>query len=411
MINFRKIKIKTKVNFLLKNGFFAPQIILVLILSYIFNFRFYSFNVSRIGHLAEDLYIFLNSKKNKKCIIFSSHNYYGVCNKELLGIIKKRFFFFPSFLFEQPINIIKKIRHRYGIFNSINLVNKDFKKSGLENYNLKPIKLAYTEEQNKIFNDFLRTNKVSKGKYVCFSLWEMGHLKDIGNLKDKGRFSHHNHRLSNTNFKNYYKSINYLTQNGFKVIRVGINNSIKLNINHKNYIDFSYNVKKNEILDIMLLNYCKFFVTTTGGLDYLAFMFNKPMIVNTPIVDNVFNEKKNIIYLLRPHYCTKKKNIINIKEIMIKRNLGFIPKYYFLKKNHIKILDNDKNEILSSIKDLLMLINDKKKYKKYYKISSIYWKNYLLYINKYRKNLLPFYKKIKCLYSPSLIKKNLHFYK
>ena len=95
----------------------------------------------------------------------------------------------------------------------------------------------------------------------------------------------------------------------------------------------------------------------------------------------------------------------------MKRNLGFLPKYYFLKKNHIKILDNDKNEILSSIKDLLMLINDKKKYKKYYKISSIYWKNYLLYINKYHKNLLPFYKKIKCLYSPSLIKKNLHFYK
>ena len=43
----------------------------------------------------------------------------------------------------------------------------------------------------------------------------------------------------------------------------------------------------------MLLNYCKFFVTTTGGLDYLAFMFNKPMIVNTPIIDNVFSEKKN----------------------------------------------------------------------------------------------------------------------
>jgi putative glycosyltransferase (TIGR04372 family) len=405
MINFGKIKIKTKVNFLLKNGFFTPQIILVLILSYIFNFRFYSFNVSRIGHLSEDLFVFLNSKKNKKCIIFLSHQYNGVCNKELLGIIKKRFFFYPSFLFEQPINIIKQIRYRYGIFNSINLVNKDFKKSGFENYNLKPVKLSYTEEQNKIFNDFLRVNKLSKGKYVCFSLWEKGHLKD------KRQFSHHNHRLSNSNFKNYYKSINYLTQNGFKVVRIGINSSIKLNINHKNYIDFSYNVKKNEILDIMLLNYCKFFVTTTGGLDYLAFMFNKPMIVNTPIIDNVFSEKKNIIYLLRPHYCTKKKSIINIREIMMKRNLGFLPKYYFLKKNHIKILDNDKNEILSSIKDLLMLINDKKKYKKYYKISSIYWKNYLLYINKYHKNLLPFYKKIKCLYSPSLIKKNLHFYK
>ena len=63
MINFRKIKIKTKVNFLLRNGLFTPQIILVLILSYIFNFRFYSFNVSRIGHLAEDLFVFLNSKK------------------------------------------------------------------------------------------------------------------------------------------------------------------------------------------------------------------------------------------------------------------------------------------------------------------------------------------------------------
>jgi putative glycosyltransferase (TIGR04372 family) len=394
-----------KLKFFLINSYLIPQIILVLTLSYIFNYRFYSINVSRLGHLSEDLLIYLNNKKNKRCIIYLSHQDHGVCNQEFLSIIKKDFYFFPSFFFEKPIKIINQIREKFGIFNYVNLVNKDFKKSGYNGYNLKPIKLSYTKEHNKIFNNFLKDYELKKGKFVCFSLWEMGHLKN------KKNFSHHKHRLSVNNFKNYYKSIKYLIQNDFKVVRIGKNNSIKLNINHKNYIDFSRNIKKNEILDIMLLNYCKFFVTTTGGLDYLAFMFDKPMIINTPIVDNVFVEKKKIIYLLRPHYCTKKKSKININEIMMKKNLGFQPKYQFFKKNNIKILDNDENEILDCLKDFLQLINDKTKYKKYYKISRFYWKNYFFYIKKYYNNLLPFYKNIKCLYSPSSIKKNLKYFK
>ena len=393
-----------KIIYVLKNAKFIPQIILVLILTYIFNFRFYSFNVSRIGHLSEDYFIFLNNKKNYNCILFLSHQDVGICNQELLEIVKKRFFFFPSFFFEEPIKIINKIRQKYGIFNRVNLVNKDFKKSGYAGYNLKPIKLSYSEKHKKIFNDFLKNYKVKEGKFVCFSLWEMGHLKN------KKIFSHHKHRLSLNNFKNYYQSINYLIQNGFKVVRIGKNNSIKLKINHKNYIDTSNILNKNEILDIMLLNYCKFFVTTTGGLDYLAYMFNKPMIINTPIVDNVFSEKKNIMYLLRPHYCGKKKSELNFQEIMINRDLGFLPKYQFLKKKKIRILDNNRFEILNCVKDILKLINDQKKYKKYRKISEYYWEQYLLYINKSHKKLLPFYKNIKCLYSPSAIQKNMRSY-
>ena len=95
----------------------------------------------------------------------------------------------------------------------------------------------------------------------------------------------------------------------------------------------------------------------------------------------------------------------------MKKNLGFKPKYQFFKKNNIKILDNDENEILDCLKDFLQLINDKTKYKKYYKISRFYWKNYLFYIKKYHNNLSPFYKNIKCLYSPSSIKKNLKYFK
>ena len=95
---------------------------------------------------------------------------------------------------------------------------------------------------------------------------------------------------------------------------------------------------------------------------------------------------------------------------MIKRDLGFLPKYQFLKKKNIRILDNDRYEILNCIKDILKLINDKKKYKKYRKISESYWKCYLSYINKFHKKFLPFYKNIKCLYSPSSIQKNKSLY-
>lgn len=378
--------------FLIINSLYIPSIIVIILINKIFKYKFYSINVSRLGHLVEDYYIYLNNKENQKCIVFKSHQNLGVCNKELVSIIEKKINFFKLAKFiEKPILILNIIRKKYNILNDINLVNKDYKKDGYQNYSFQDIKLEYSEQHQILFNDFLLKNNIEIKKYICVSFWDMGHL-DI----KKYDFSHHNHRLSKCKFTNYLKTIKYLISQGYKVIRIGKNSKTIIDIDDKkNFIDISLDKKKNEILDVMLLNHCKCFISTSGGLDYLGFMFNKPMLINHPIIDNVFSEKKNIFYLIKEHFNKKTKKILSLEEIK-DMDLGFVPKADYFEKKLIEINDNNEDEILNIAKKLLNLIDDQNNYQMYYNQSKKNWNTYKHYISSKHPYLEKYFKDIKC---------------
>ena len=379
--------------FLIKNSIHIPTIVVIIFLNRIFKIKFYAINVSRLGHLVEDYYVFLNNIKYQKCIIFKNHLDLNVCNKELMEIINKKINFFKfSKLLEKPIWILNMIRKRYGFFNNINLVNKYYKKDGYTEYNLGEIKLEYSKNQKLIFEQLLLKYNIKQKNYICVSFWEMGHL-DI----NKYDFSHHSHRLSKCKFSNYIKTIKYLIGQGYKVVRIGKNSKITIDIDDKeNFIDISMDNHKNEILDIMLLNYCKCFLTTSGGLDYLGFMFDKPMLINSPIVDNIFSEKKNIIYLLKEHFNKKTKKVLNFQDIK-NMDLGFVPKAEYFKNKSIEIRDNNEDKILNAVKKLLYLIDDDNNYQIYYNESVKHWNIYKDYISLKHPHLKKYFEDIKCL--------------
>ncbi len=380
--------------FLIINSLYIPSIIVIILINKVFKYKFYSINVSRLGHLVEDYYIYLNNKKNQKCIVFKSHQNLGVCNNELISIFEKKINFFKlSKFIEKPIWILNIVRKKYNILNDINLVNKDYKKDGYQNYSFKDIKLEYSEQHQILFNDFLLKNNIEKKKYICVSFWDMGHLDT-----KKYDFSHHDHRLSKCKFSNYFKTIKYLISQGYKVIRIGKTSKTPIQIEDKeNFIDVSLDKSKNEILDIMLLNYCKCFISTSGGLDYLGFMFDKPMLINQPIVDNVFSEKKNVFYLIKEHFNQKTNHNLTLEDIK-DLDLGFVPKSYFFKKKLIAINDNNEEDILRILKKLLNFIEDKDNYQLYHNESKKNWNTYRSYINLKHPYLEKYFKDIKCLY-------------
>ena len=382
------------IKFFFKNLIYLPGIFLIICINFFFKFRFFAFNQSRIGHLVEDYYIYFNNLNNKKCIVFKSHVHHEVCNKELLDIIEKKVNFYKNgYLFERPLKILDLIRKRFSIFNNINLINRDNKRDGYLNYNFKEKELLYNDEQISFFDNFMSENQLIKNKYICLQFWDMGHLNK------KFDFSHHTYRLSSTHFKNYHKSLNFIISGGYKVVRIGKNSKTKINIeDNKNFIDVSLDKEKREVLDIMLLNNCKFYISTTGGLDYLAYMFDKPMLLNSPIIDNIFCEKKNIFYLFKNHYHTLKKRNLSLEEIC-NNDLGFVPKTNFLTNNNIEIKDNSEDEIFDAVKDLIDLVNDEKKYEFFKNRSKKNWLMYQNYVNNKKPHLKKYYKNILCLNS------------
>lgn len=142
--------------------------------------------------------------------------------------------------------------------------------------------------------------------------------------------------------------------------------------------------------------YC--YISTSGGLDYLAFALNRPMIISSPTIHDLFIEKNNIIYMIKRYFDLKRKKYLKLNEIFNK--FAFQDKNDFFKKNNILIKENTKHQWNKIILDFNMLNkNNFNLSKKNKKISDKFWNLFLK--NIYKTSSKNYYKKnkIKSFYS------------
>lgn len=348
---------------------YSPLILIIILIRPFFKIRFFPLISNRIGHLSEDINLILSKKKREKGLIIDIAflQYDSICNKTFYDeFIKKKFLVLPKFIITPIYKFFFLLSNKYPFFEKFLTHKRISKKSGWEEFNENDINFYLSDKIIKKGQDFLREHKIDSGKIVCINIWNSEHLKDID-------WSHHAHR--NGNFSNYLLAINYLISEGYTVIKIGRAEN-KVNINNKNFIDYSYNMYQ-DYLDLFLMHICKFYISNSTGLDHLAFAFNKPMLINTPTINDFFVEKKNIIYLLRPYFSKTMNRELNIEEI-INQKLTFKLKSWYFKEQNIEIIDNSPEQILLACKDLLYLIsknfvatNDK------LEMSNKFWKKYL----------------------------------
>lgn len=103
------------------------------------------------------------------------------------------------------------------------------------------------------------------------------HVRDHFFRKDENK---KNYRNSDIN--NYIDTINYLIENNFKVIRMGKSGQ-KINFKHQNFFDYPNLDNTDDILDIFLINKCKFYIGTQSGILDVAYMFNKPILTTNMV--------------------------------------------------------------------------------------------------------------------------------
>ena len=77
-------------------------------------------------------------------------------------------------------------------------------------------------------------------------------------------------------------------------------------------------------------------------------------------------------------------------------DLGFVPKADFFKKKLIEINDNNEDDILSIVKKLLNLIDDKNNYQLYRNQSEKNWNTYKNYVSLKHSHLEKYFNNIKC---------------
>ena len=60
---------------------------------------------------------------------------------------------------------------------------------------------------------------------------------------------------------------------------MGDNSSKKFNFSDKNFFDYAHSDINSNLMDLYLINKCKFYIATQSGIMDTAYMFNKPTLV------------------------------------------------------------------------------------------------------------------------------------
>jgi len=347
-----------------------------------FNIFFITPLIYVIGNAAEQINIAASyaKKRDKKIIIikvflFKKILNYNICNDAIFheliinnSKINKyiqlilNFFVSLEFIFRRSYILICRnifkikfpeqsnfphlgINEIYGN-KKIKLKNYDY--SDIKKFNLHNDLIDISDEKKKYCERIL--DKLSFGNLeniVCL------HVRDHYFKKDIER---KNYRNSNIN--NYIDAIQYLIEKNYKVIRMGKEGK-KINFRHKNFIDYCTLHQKEDILDLYLLNKCKFFIGTQSGIIDVAYMFNKPVYTTNMVELYSTFPRKNVDRGLFKKIFVKKNN----ERILIDKFLKMPFKYHDpqLQIDDLNFVENDPEDILSGLKEFIANIEKREK--------------------------------------------------
>jgi putative glycosyltransferase (TIGR04372 family) len=204
--------------------------------------------------------------------------------------------------------------------------------------NSKQISCQLDYEFSKHFQKVKKDLGIYK-KYVCVFTRDADFYPD----DDEGKFR-------NTDFVVLDKTITYLLNNGYQVIRIGRNHKKDNYKNNKEgYIDLE-NSKvsiKPDVVDVLIIKNCEFILGSNSGLNMIAFLFNKPVLLH-----NYFPIGLKPIYEQGSYICQKyMKNGKIIPYSEIPKNLLLTESVSLLQSHNISLKQNTNSEILEFVKN------------------------------------------------------------
>lgn len=218
---------------------------------------------SRIGHLAvnTELYLkrqVLSPKPKRERHIFLCDT---PANAQLLKMIKRRVIVINPWIWPD----VEKARTRNW------WVDLPFETNEYDEFNTVPPQLSFTPEEERQGRALLLSMGIpADAKYVCIHARDSAYLAQIGPDKD---WSYHDFR--DCSIDNYMKAADYLTKQGYYVVRMGAVVEKALEADHPMIIDYATR-HRTDFGDIYLPARCEFFLGNTSGLFIISTIFQVP---------------------------------------------------------------------------------------------------------------------------------------
>jgi putative glycosyltransferase (TIGR04372 family) len=207
------------------------------------------------------------------------------------------------------------------------------------------------------------------GEYVCISARDRAYYVETLQRVD---IEEAMEEYRNSNIQSRCKAIDYLKRRKIQSVRMGA--TVELNYSKSGIIDYA-NKYRTEFMDVYLAANCEFFVSDLGGIQTLAMLFSKPMVVlNVPLLtvrcDNIpiYNSEKDIS-ILKKFWDTKNKRYLTIREMLAIEVDGFrheenitMNTFQLYRELGIVPIENTEDEILAVVKEMYERLNGERVY-------------------------------------------------
>ncbi len=135
--------------------------------------------------------------------------------------------------------------------------------------------LTFTSEEVEKGQELLKQAGLPlDARYVCLLVRDARYLSRAYLTTD---WSYHNFRDADVN--TYKKAALFLAEKGYYVFRMGQFVCDKFNLSHPKVIDYAHHPMRSDFLDIYLSAHCQFFISTSSGLDAVAQIFRRPVVL------------------------------------------------------------------------------------------------------------------------------------
>lgn len=268
-----------------------PITICILAISPWIHIRLIKLHSNRIGHYSFNTEIFLSvqdkyqseDNRTNKTLFYTVAGY-PICNKQMHRMWKRVITILPFPYLADEVN-------RYLIMLAGNKYEKDLLKKyfelddGIDKWALAvKIKKCHTyftlPEEKKGKKLMEKIGIPADAKYICLLGRDPAYLKKHMPNAD---FSYHD--LRNVNLDNYKMAARFLAENGYYVVRMGKHVESTFDVDHSKVIDYANCPLRSDFMDVYLSARCFFFLSVGSGVDGIAQIFRRPVVVtNQPIL-------------------------------------------------------------------------------------------------------------------------------
>jgi putative glycosyltransferase (TIGR04372 family) len=365
----------------LLNGIWAiPMVFFIRVIKPWCLVRIGSFNVWRIGHFAADVgqhHARLHKKEANVIDLYYLHK--KTCNDFLALMVNRNF----------PVASWAKYLDQWNRFIPFGEahVRPSTTNGSRDIYGFlekSKVKMEFLPAEDDLAKAWLRSKGWSDGEqFVCLLVRDDSFLANdevsngSGSVEDYKRWAYHSYRNSDVN--TYLPAMEWLTEQGVWVFRMGKTMKKPLPSTNKHIIDYAFDKDKSDFLDIWLFAHCNLCITTGSGPDMVSDIYRRPILALNFLPFKYIWSWSNALHAPKHLIWKESKKRLNWNEHLI--NSFFMTTDY--ENAGIEIQDLSANEILQitqeswlrilgSWKDESIDINNQEKFMKILRTNSKY---------------------------------------